>query len=185
MEKNYQTKHIFLIIAILTAIFGPISYFFIPQTVADIVHHKDGVWFVSVPKENFTTFAVGFLFIFIASMTLFLLDIKKISIIISILFLGCAFAAFYLASQSFGSLSTENITYSPLSTTEKYTYTWEQVDKIIHHRTESGDISNYEFVFNDGKSFTIKDSPYFKSKSLKFNKQLMESNIEVEFSLVE
>lgn len=185
MEKNYQKKHYFLAFAVLIGVFAPILYFFLPQTVSDILHHKDGVWFVSVPEEAFTAFLVGFACLFISSFILYLLDIRKLSVVISILFLSMAFGSFFLASQNYMTLSNENIAFSPFFSMEKDSYPWDQVEQIIHFRNEQGDISEYEFVFDDDNRVKIKDTAYFKEKSFKFQKKLAEENLQVSFSLLE
>lgn len=185
MEKNYQKKHYFLAFAVLIAVFAPILYFFLPQTISDIMHNKDGVWFVSVSEEAFTAFLVGFACLFISSFILYLLDIRKLSVVISILFLTMAFGSFFLASQNFMTLSNDNIAFSPFFSLEKETYPWDQVEQIIHFRNEQGDISEYEFVFVDDNRVRIKDTAYFKEQSYKFGKKLAEENLVVGFSLIE
>lgn len=185
MEKNDQTKHLFLAIAIITAVFAPILYFFLPQTVADIVHHKENVFFVSVPDENFTVFAFGYGFIFLAAITLFLLNIRKLSIIISIIFLCLALTTFFIGSQSYRALATDHISYSPLFSFEKETYSWDEVTEVIRYRDEIGDKSEYAFVFADGNQMKIKDNRYLRDASYKFNKKLQEENLSVEFKLIE
>lgn len=185
MNKSYQNKHVYLAIAVVIAVFSPILYFFLPQTLADIFHNREGVWFVSVPEVNFKIFAVGFGLLFISSFILFLLDVRKLSVSISIVFLLLAAGTFYIASQSYILLSDENITYNPFLKFERETYSWDEVERVIHHRTEMGDISNYEFVFEDGKSVIIEDSSYFRNRSFKFNKRLAESNLSVDFQLIE
>lgn len=184
MNKSYQNKHVYLAIAVIIAVFSPILYFFLPQTFADIIHHQDGVWFVSVPEVNFKIFAIGFGFLFVSSFILFLFDIRKLSVLISIGFLLLAMGTFYIASQSYILLSNDDISYNQLLEFKKETYSWDEVERVIHHRTETGDISNYEFVFADGNRVIVEDSTYFQHQSYKFNKRLAESNLSVEFQLI-
>lgn len=185
MDRNYQTRHIYLAISIIIAIFAPIFYFFLPQTVGDIVHHKDDVFFVSVPKENFYAFGVGFILLFISSMILFLFDIKKISIVFSILFLSFSLGTFYFSAQSFSALGQEKISYSPLFSLKKESHAWDEVTKVIHHRNDVGDVSFYEFVFEDGNHIILEDNDYFRHASYKFEMKLAEHNLSPEFSLIE
>lgn len=185
MDKNYQNKHIFLAIALIIAVFSPILYFFLPQTVADILHNRNEIWFVSVPEVNFKIFAVGFTLLFVSSFVLYLLNLNKRSISISIFFLLLAMGTFFIASQSYILLSNYNITFNQFLKFEKEVYTWEEVERVIHHRTEMGDISNYELVFEDGNSITIEDNSYFGQQSFKFNKRLAEANLPVDFQLIE
>lgn len=185
MDKNYETRHLFLAASIIIAIFGPIFYFFLPQTVGDILHHTKDVWFVYTPKENFTMFAIGFVLLFIATFLIFLLDIKKISIILGSLVLCMGLAVFFFASQSFLSLGDKTIAFSSLTTLEKYTYSWEAVDKMIHYRSEDGFFSEYEFVFKDGNRTKVKNDAYFREKSFKFEEKLSETKLNVELVIVE
>lgn len=185
MDSTYQKKHIFLTFAVLIAVFAPIFYFFFPQTIADILHNKNGVWFVSVPSEAFTAFLIGSALLIIASLVLFILDIRKLSIIISGLFLSLAIGSFFLSSQAYLTLSDENISYSSLFSLEKNTYSWDEVTEVIHFRTELGDISEYEFVFNDQNTVRIDDTSYFKAKAYNFGKKLATENLTIGFSLME
>lgn len=160
-------------------------FFFLPQTIADIVHNKDDIFFVAVPDENFTVFAIGYGFICLASLILFLFNIRKLSIAISILCLILAFCIFYIGSQYYQTLAASTISYSPLFTLKKETYSWDEVTQIIHYRSENGEISEYKFVFADGNQMKINDNPYFQHVSYKFSKKLHEEGLTVELILIE
>ncbi|WP_449621573.1 hypothetical protein [Robertmurraya sp. Marseille-Q9965] len=185
MEKNYETRHIYFTIAIMIAILSPIFYFFVPQTVGDVVHYKEDTWYVSTPKENFTSFAVACGFLFIASILLFFLNIRKLSITLSVIFLCLGLFTFYIASQSFVSLSNEEISYSSLFELKKHTYQWEDIQRVIHYRNETGSFSEFELIFTDGNRARLDDNAYFREKSDKFGMKLAEYNLFPELSLVE
>ncbi|MGI8386805.1 hypothetical protein [Robertmurraya sp. P23] len=75
-EKNYETRHLFLAIAIFIPIFGPIFLLFLPQTVANIFHYRTGDWYVFSPGENTVIYGIAFLLLFISALILFFFDMR-------------------------------------------------------------------------------------------------------------
>lgn len=179
-SKNYETRHVYMAIGIVTALFSPIFLTFVPQTVAEIIHYQKGVWEVLIPNENFIAFGVGFFLIFLACMILFILDIQKYSIILSTTLTLLSFVCFFIASQSHVTLSDDTISYTPFYSIKDYSYTWDEVEKIIRIDYKSEDKIEYEFSFIDGNHMVIQNNDYLSSIWRQLRKKVGEMNIEIE-----
>lgn len=179
-SKNYETRHVYMAIGIVTALFSPIFLTFVPQTVAEIIHYKKGVWEVLIPDENFIAFGAGFSLIFIACMILFILDIQKYSILLSVTLSLLSIGCFFIASQSHVSLSDEKISYTPFYSIKDFGYSWEEVEKIVRIDYKSEEMIEYEFHFKDGNHVVIKNNDYFSSIWRQLRKKVGEMNIEIE-----
>lgn len=180
MDKNYETRHIFMTLGILTLIFAPIFLLFVPHTVSNIVHYTKGMWDVFVPGVNFLVYAIGFFLLFLSSMILFLLDIRKASISISVIFLCLSFAFFFFAAQSHISLGDHRISFSPIFSMKNYEYSWEEVEKIIRKDPENRGYYDYEFVFNDGNKMVLSYNGYVREILSRLSDKTKEMNIIVE-----
>ncbi|WP_433958341.1 hypothetical protein [Cytobacillus horneckiae] len=161
MTKNYEPRQVFLVLCIATAIFSLILLLFIPQIIADIVHHTSGVWQVFVPKGNFVVYAVGFFLIFLSLFILFILDIKKKSILLSILCILLSIIPFYIGSQSYIIFANDSISYSPIFSAEKKKYTWDELSAVTYFKAKEGEKSEYVFTFKDDNTITLEDNSYF------------------------
>jgi hypothetical protein len=167
-------------LGIMTLILSPILLSFVPQTVANIVHHTSGVWNVFVPGENFLVFAFGFLLIFLSTMVLFLMDIRKSSITISVVLLFLSIGVFYIAAQSHETIGENHISFSPIFSLNKYTYSWEDVEKIIRTDPEKRGYYDYEFLFKDGNSMTLNYNAYVREILSKLGEKTKEMGIIME-----
>jgi hypothetical protein len=176
-EKNYETRHIFMAIGICILIFSPILLVFVPQNVSNAVHYTENLWYVFTPGMNFVVYAIGFLLLFISTMLLFLLDIKKIPIILSLISASFAVICFFVASQSYESLTEDFISYSPLFSLKDYTYPWNQVKSVTLNEYKREGYSEYKFVFTDGNSMKLRDDKYFKVIQPRVNEKLQEMNL--------
>ncbi|QED46128.1 hypothetical protein [Cytobacillus dafuensis] len=180
MEKYYRTKHIFLAIGICIAISSPFLLVFVPQTIADIIYYTEGIGQIFVPKENYVVYGVGFLFLFLAAMLLSLLDIKKVSIILSIACVCLSAIPFFIASQSYKSISEESLSYRALFSKREYSYSWDEIERVIHYKAEDGDFPEYEFLFKDGNHVMFKANRYFQEVIPLLYYKLEEINVRIE-----
>ncbi|MBS4178502.1 hypothetical protein [Lederbergia citrea] len=178
MERNYETRHIFMAIGICIALASPFLLIFLPNTIANIAHHTPGVWDVFVPRENYIVYGIGFLLLFIAAMLLFILDIRKVPIIISTVFVLLSVITFFIASQSYKSLSDDAISYSPLFSISDHIYSWEELDRVIYHQNKG--FPEYEFLFNDGNHMRLYRNAYFNEIQSLFYFKLKEINVNIE-----
>ncbi|MFD2045524.1 hypothetical protein ACFSTA_17710 [Ornithinibacillus salinisoli] len=175
-EKRYETRHIYLALGVCIPIFAPILLLFVPQTVAQILYYSKDTWYVFTPGENFTAFAIGFLLIFLATILLFILDIKKISIFLSISCVILSILCFIIASFSYKSLSDEELSYRSMFSMNHYTYTWEEVESIEYGKIDEKGNLGCTIIFTDGNSMTLKIDGYFKAIQYKFKNKLKEIN---------
>ncbi|MED1203603.1 hypothetical protein [Heyndrickxia acidicola] len=176
-EKNYETRHLFMAIGICILIFSPILLVFVPQSVSNTVHFTKNLWYVFTPRMNFVVYAVEFLLLFVSTMLLFLLDIKKISIILSLISASLAVGCFFVDSQSHESLTEDFISYSPLFSLKDYTYPWNKVKSIMLNGYKREGFSEYKFVFTDGNSMNLRYDNYFKVIEPQLDNKLQEMKL--------
>lgn len=176
-EKYYETRHIFMAIGICILIFSPILLVFVPQDVSNSVHFTENLWYVFTPGVNYVGYAIGCFLLFISSMLLFILDIKKISIILSLISASLAIVCFFVVSQSYESLSDDSLSYSPLFSQKDYTYYWNQVKSVMLIEYDREGYSEYKFVFTDGNSMQLRNDNYFKVIQPELNYKLKQMNL--------
>ncbi|KRG11954.1 hypothetical protein ACA29_12580 [Lederbergia galactosidilytica] len=177
MRKNYETKHIFMAIAICFILASPIIIIYIPMMFAQFFHYTPKVWQVFVPMENYLVCAVGLIFLIAAFFLLFFLDFHKKSIAIFLLLLVLSIASFYIMTQSYQRLAEDHLSYQQLFTTHQYSYRWEDV-KEVRQTIEKEGHSKYTFVFHDGNNLTIGEDGYFKEIKNKVINTLENNKIE-------
>ncbi|MFE8697372.1 hypothetical protein ACFYKT_13600 [Cytobacillus sp. FJAT-53684] len=180
MTKNYEPRHIALAISIVIAILSLFLIIFIPQTVADIVHYSSGVWHVFVPKENLIVYGIGFFLLFLASLILFIFNMKKRGIYLSIACVLLSLIPFYMGSQSYLIFSNDSISLSPILSSKVTDYTWNDVKSVTFYEGEEGERSEYVFIFHDGHSITLEDNAYFQKIVTNLEIKLAEVNLRVD-----
>ncbi|MBA4536815.1 hypothetical protein H1Z61_06555 [Bacillus aquiflavi] len=178
--KYYETRHIFLAIAVMIAIASPLLLGFVPQTIVDLIHYKKGIWHVYVPTEAYPVYAVGLLLLFLSPLLLFLMRNSKVAILLSICCILFSGITFFTASQAYTLLSEDSLSYAPLFSMKDHIYTWDEVEKIIYYEADEGEMSDYEFLFHDGNSIKIKDDLYLSGYGFKLRDQLEKMNLNVE-----
>ncbi|WP_207198823.1 hypothetical protein [Peribacillus sp. TH14] len=70
--------------------------------------------------------------------------------------------SFYVASQSYKSLSEDSISYSTLLSLKEYTYSWEDVEKINYYEGNDDEFSEYVFFFSGGNNLNLSENGYIK-----------------------
>lgn len=183
--KNHESRHIFLAIGVLIGLLSPLFLAFLPHLVANIFHYKNGVWNVFAPGENFIAFGIGFFFLFVASMVLFLMGLKRKSLVISCMILLLSLSSFYVGAQSYKILADDSISYRPILTSKERTYNWEDVEKIVRIDYVNEGYNEYEFCFTDGESLKLKNSNYFRQIRNKFDRKVKELDIAIESVKIE
>lgn len=179
MVKNYETRHVFLGLAMSIAILSLLLLIFIPQTIADIAHYSPDMWHVFVPKENRIMYAIGFLFLFLAAMIPFFMNVKKISILISVACILLSFIPFFIGSQSYIIFADDGISYSPLLSTKVTQYSWNEVSVITYFEAEEGERSEYEFLFHDNHTISLEENLYFISINTRLLNKLEEISLNI------
>lgn len=180
MEKNYETRHIYMALGICIVLASPILLIFVPRTIGNIAHQTIEVWHVIVPTENYIVYGVGLLFLFLAAMVLWILEIKKFPIILSMVFVFLSVIAFYIGSQSYQALSDDAISYSTIFSRKDYTYSWDEIEKVIYYKNLDGGFSEYEFIFSDGNNMKISENGYIVEIRHLIYYKLREVNVVIE-----
>jgi ABC-type transport system involved in multi-copper enzyme maturation permease subunit len=156
MIKDYETRHIFMAIAICIAVISPVLILVLPTFIANTLYHTPDNWYVLIAGKTYGVYSIGFLFLTLSPLALFLLAGRKFSVLISIAFLVLSALTFYVASLNYTSLATNSISYREMFTTENHTYSWSEIDRVVFHRMhEDEGFSEYEFYFNDGNEMTL------------------------------
>ncbi|QUW22856.1 hypothetical protein JSQ81_04555 [Sporosarcina sp. Marseille-Q4063] len=166
MGRVYETRHVFMAIAIVILLISPILLLIIPSAVADTLYYSPNNWGVIVPGEGYVAYIIAFIFLLLASAILFFLDLKKNSIILSIIFVLASVVSFYLASSTYTVLSNESISYRTLFSKEKHTYNWDEIEKAFYYDRIPGDgFPKFEFIFIDGNSMKLTETGHVKELS--------------------
>jgi hypothetical protein len=153
-------------IAIVILLISRILLLIIPANVADTLYFSPDNWGVIVPGNGYILYIVAFLFLLLASAILFLLDIKKLSIIMSIVFLLASGFSFYYASLTYTALSNDSISFRTLFSQEKHAYHWDEIDRAVYYDSIPGDgFPSFEFFFNDGNSMKLTETGHVKELS--------------------
>lgn len=164
MGRNYETRHIFMAIAIVILLISPILLLIAPSLVANTLYHSADNWHVFVPGMGYVLYGVGFFLLVLSPAIIFLLDIRKKSIVYSFIIVLLSGLSFYFASSLYISFSNDSISYGTLFPNEQNTYLWDEVERAVYYGIppEEG-FSKYEFFFNDGKDMKLTENGYVKT----------------------
>ncbi|WP_210468334.1 hypothetical protein [Sporosarcina sp. 6E9] len=166
MEKVYETRHVYMAIAIVVLLISPILLLIIPSNVADTLYFSPDNWGVIVPGKGYVAYIIAFLFLLLAPATLFFLDIKRISIIFSLIFLLTSGVFFYYASLTYTALSNDSISFRTLFSQEQHIYLWEEIDKAFYYDRLPGDgFPEFVFIFIDGNRLRLTENGHVKELS--------------------
>jgi hypothetical protein len=154
--RNYETRHIFMVLAFAILLLSPLFVLLLPSFVANSLYITTETWYVFVSGTSYIVYSVGFLFIFLSLLIIFLLNRSKTSLYISLVCILLAGASFYVAAQNYTSLAYDSISYREIFTKEKHTYAWDEIEKVVYNEVPRDEnFSNYEFYFNDGEKLIL------------------------------
>ncbi|WP_106494731.1 hypothetical protein [Lentibacillus sp. Marseille-P4043] len=179
MQKNYESRHIFIAISIVIAVASPIFLLFVPITIANNIHYTTETWFVFLSPAVYLVYGTGFFLLFVAGLLLAIFNIKKLPILLSTICVVLSIFVFYTASQHYEAISEKGIYYRPLFSENKYAYSWDDLTKVIHRMKPDRSASKYEFIFQDGNSITIGENGYFQDIKQQIFHELEERNIKI------
>ncbi|HEY4552169.1 MAG TPA: hypothetical protein VIG80_03135 [Bacillaceae bacterium] len=183
MEKKYEARHIFMALGICVLVATPLLLFFVPQVMAKIIYASPDLWVVVPQNKSYYAYGAGFLLLALALFLVYIFEMKKVPVVLSLICLALSGASLYMASHTYKSISYHGVAYSPLFSLEDYTYSWEEVDKVIYHRKRNLKQSDYEFVFRDGSRVQFKENLYFLEVKHYVMEMLKQKNIEMETKL--
>lgn len=179
MERNYETRHIFLAIGVCILISAPFIIYIAPKTVANIMYHTADTWHVFAPRENVTAYGIGVLFLFLACMSLFLFNVRKRSIVLSIVLVLASVVPFSLGAQSYKAFTPEAVSFKPLLSRTAYTYTWEEIESMTYLKDETGYTFALEFLFVDGNKMNLERDAYYHGIQVQLLHKLRQMKIPV------
>jgi hypothetical protein len=183
LRKSYESRHIFMVIAIGILLLSPIFVLILPLFVANTLYFTPGNWYVMVSGTVYIVYSIGFLFIFLSAMILALLDSSKVSIFISIACLVLSGFSFMVASQDYTSLGDDSISYRGIFSKEENTYSWNEIERVVYNEVPRGvGVSDYEFYFKDGKKFVLAESGIVEGLRNNISIRLSFEDIEIENS---
>ncbi|MFS0784663.1 hypothetical protein [Bacillus sp. 1P06AnD] len=160
MYRNYETKHIFMTIGFCIALLCPFIIMLAPHIVAETLHSNQNLWIVQAPSVNYYLYAIGFLLLIASCLLLYFMDARKNAILPSVICTLLSVIPFYIAAQSYKSLSEESISFRNAYSLSDRNYTWDQVKSITHYVGNEGDSSEFTFLFQDGQSMELSENGY-------------------------
>lgn len=162
MRREYNIKHIFLVIAACVVLFSPIYILLMPNIVADTIYYDRNSWLTYVPSINYWVLGISVFTFALCFVLLGLLKSWKISIPTALIAFALSVVTFYYASLSYISLNEDQISYRKMFSTEKEIYQWEELNKVSYYMVDekSEELPYYNFYFNNGEKFTIKENTH-------------------------
>lgn len=181
MIKNYETRHIFLVMAIGILLLAPILILILPLFVANTLYFTPGNWYVFVEGKSYIVYSVGFLFLFLSAMILFLLAGRKSSIYVCIICIVMSVFSFYIATQNYIALGDTSISYREIFSKTNHSYSWSEIERVVYNRVPSSEgFSEYEFHFNDGNTMILVENGIVKGLKDGIYSRLSNEKIKVE-----
>ncbi|WHT49200.1 hypothetical protein QNH10_06140 [Sporosarcina thermotolerans] len=95
MLNQNETRHIFMAISLGILVISPVFLLLVPSFIANSLYQEPNTWVVVVPAKVYLLYGLGVLFLFMATLLLWVLSVSKkskwlaaICILISILFMA-------------------------------------------------------------------------------------------------
>lgn len=182
MRREYNIKHIFLVIAACAVLFSPIYILLMPSIVADTIYYDRESWLIYVPSINYWIFGISLFTFALCFILLGLLKSWKISIPTALIAFTVSLFTFYYASLSHISFNGDQISYRKMFSTEKEIYQWEELNKVSYYMVEnnSEDLPYYKFYFHNGEMFTIKENTYVLEAASSIRWRVKEAEVPIE-----
>lgn len=183
LHKNYGAKHIFMTIGICALFFSPIIVLIVPLALVEILYYQKGIWLTYTPKESFVAVGVAMFFIVLACALLWLSNVKKVAIGMSVVCLLFSTVLFYMASFPHVTLSDEKISYRTLFSKQEQTYSWNEIERFLYYVVDKEDdgLSYYEFYFKDGEMLTISQNYYVSDIQMRLNQKVRSAGVNIDY----
>lgn len=177
-----EKRHIFMALAIGILFISPVLVLLLPSFVVNSMYNLKGTWGAFVPGAAYIGYAAGFFVLFLGFLIIFLKDVSKSSILICIGCVGLMAAFFYLAVQPHVAFSDETISYRKELLGNKTVYSWEEVEKVTFYTVVDGEgFPEYEFIFQDGNVFNLKESGPVRQVKQAIRSRLSEEGKRLEY----
>ncbi len=170
-------------IGICVLFFSPIIVLIVPLALVEILYYQKEIWLTYTPKESFVVVGVAMFLIVLACALLWLLNVKKVAIGISVVCLLSSSVLFYMASFPHVTLSDEEISYRTLFSKQEQTYSWNELDQFLYYVVDKEDdgLSYYEFYFKDGEMLTISQNYYVSDIQMRLNQKVRSVGVDVDY----
>lgn len=182
MRREYNIKHIFLVIATCVVLFSPIYILLMPNLVAETIYYDRNSFLTYVPSANYWVFGISIYLFALCFVLLGLLKSWKFSIPTALIVLALSGCTFYFASLSYVSLNQDQISYRTMFSIEKEIYKWEELSKVSYYMVEqnSDKLPYYNFYFNNGEMFTIKENTFVLDASSNIRGRIKTAEVPIE-----
>lgn len=168
-------------IAIGIIFLSPILLLLLPSFIANSIHPTPGYWHVFVPKESYLMYGIAFLMLFIAPLTIFIFDVKRITITVGILFLCFSGFFFFFASFHYISIGSDSIKYREGFFEVEYEYCWEEISRVKYNEVPMSEgFSEYNIYFMSGNMINLPENGKIKEFRRAITNTLQEKNIIIE-----
>lgn len=179
--NNYEPRHTFMAVALVILLLSPLLILLLPSFVANSLHHTVGNWYVFVTGASYIGYSIGFLFLFLSALIIFLLNRSKISLGISAICILLSGVSFFIAAQCYTSLADNSISYSEIFSKEKHTYSWDEIEKVVYNEVPRNEgFPKYEFYFKDGGKIILAENGVVESLKDFIRNRLSNEGIQIE-----
>ena len=156
MNNRAEPRHVFMVLGISLFLFSPLLIFFSPLIIGETIYFDQNNWIIYLPKINFILNGLSILLLVIAFVVLWLKGIKKVPIVLSILFAIASGAVFYGASLSFVTLSNEQIIFRHPFEHEKQIYAWEEIERVTYFDNQDNlEVPQYFMVYFQNRELKL------------------------------
>lgn len=172
--RNYSSRHIFMAIGICLLLFSPILWIIAPVVVTETIYYERDSWLTYVYPQSFQLYAVAIGLLVIAPILLWLIDVKRWTIVLSIGLIILSGVSFYGASLGYFQLRDETVAYRLPFENEVKTYEWMEIAEVTYHvrPPESNEPSWYTFTFIDGNQTEINETRFVSHVQGKLNSRV-------------
>jgi len=137
-----------MVLGVCLFLFSPILVVFSPLIISETIYFDRNNWVIYLPKINFILNGLSILLLVIAFVVLWLKGIRKVPIVISILFAIASGVVFYGASLSFVTLSNEQLTFRQPFEQDKQVYSWEEIEKVKYFDNQDNlEVPQYFLIY--------------------------------------
>ncbi|MDW0117709.1 hypothetical protein QTL97_12235 [Sporosarcina thermotolerans] len=178
MNQN-ETRHIFMAISLGILVISPVFLLLVPSFIANSLYQEPNTWVVVVPAKVYLLYGLGVLFLFMATLLLWVLSVSKkskwlaaICILISILFMADG------AGRYVG-VATDGISFKRGMAEANQHYTWSEIEWVGYRQVpHDGGFPKFDFYFKDEEMITLPENRHMRIFHNTLFKKLQQEEIE-------
>jgi hypothetical protein len=181
MGRDHEARHVFFAVGIGAILVLAILLVFAPTIVANIKYDGMDVWVVKLPPGTHWVYGIGGLLLAMSPLIIAILDVRKLSILLSIVFLLSSVPVFVFGSNAHEYITSDGIFYKKAFAFEQIHYGWDEVDEVIRYMGNDADqYYGYEITFKDGTKYYIDDDTKLTSYRRLLNSTLQSHGVEIQ-----